>query len=129
MRQPGPRRANGEPSITEAVAEQLADTMFALSTPSRVLILGSLIDGPRSVTDLTESLGMEQSAASHQLRVLREHNLVRAEKAGRRRLYALYDEHVATLLDAGLRHVQRDRPDSAQTRRYPAPDEAAGGAS
>jgi DNA-binding transcriptional ArsR family regulator len=130
MRQPGPRRAEGEPSITEAVAERLADTMFALSTPSRVIILGSLIDGPRSVTDLTDSLGMEQSAVSHQLRVLREHNLVRAEKAGRRRLYTLYDEHVATLLDAGLRHVQRDREEPAgETQRYPAPDEAAGGVS
>ncbi|HVX20765.1 MAG TPA: metalloregulator ArsR/SmtB family transcription factor [Acidimicrobiales bacterium] len=84
--------------------------MFALSTPSRVLILGSLLDGARSVGDLTEALGMEQSAVSHQLRVLREHDLVRAEKAGRRRLYALYDEHVATLLHAGLHHVERAHP-------------------
>lgn len=91
------------------VAEQLADAMFALSTPSRVLILGSLFGGPRSVGDLTEALGMEQSAVSHQLRVLREHKLVRAERFGRRRLYALYDDHVRTLLHAGLDHVGRDR--------------------
>ena len=97
--------------VTEAVAERLADTMFALSAPSRVIIVGCLLDGPRSVSDLTEALGMEQSAVSHQLRLLREHNLVRAEKAGRRRLYALYDEHVATLLHAGLHHVQRDHPE------------------
>jgi ArsR family transcriptional regulator, nickel/cobalt-responsive transcriptional repressor len=110
MSQPGPRRADGEPSITDAVAERLADTMFALSTPTRVLILGALLDGPHSVSDLTEALAMEQSAVSHQLRVLREHNLVRAEKIGRRRLYALYDEHVAMLLHAGLDHIERDRP-------------------
>jgi DNA-binding transcriptional ArsR family regulator len=90
---------------------RLADTMFALSTPSRVLILGCLMDGPRSVSDLTELLGMEQSALSHQLRILREHTLVRAERVGRRRLYALHDEHVTALLQAGLRHVQeRSRP-------------------
>jgi DNA-binding transcriptional ArsR family regulator len=99
--------AADEPSINNAVAERLADTMFALSTPSRVLILGSLLGGPRSVSDLTESLGMEQSAVSHQLRVLREHDLVRADKAGRQRLYVLYDEHVRALLYAGLHHVER----------------------
>lgn len=113
---PGSEPADGA-RISETVAEQLADTMFALSTPSRVLILGSLFDGPHSVSDLTEVLGMEQSAVSHQLRVLREHRLVRAERIGRRRLYALYDEHVRTLLDAGLHHVVRDRPASKDATR------------
>jgi DNA-binding transcriptional ArsR family regulator len=73
---------------------------------------------------------MEQSAVSHQLRVLREHRLVRAEKAGRRRLYALYDEHVAALLHAGLHHVQRGHaaPWAADSR-HPETGTAAGGAS
>jgi ArsR family transcriptional regulator, nickel/cobalt-responsive transcriptional repressor len=116
------------PPVTEAVAERLADTMFALSAPSRVLIMGCLLDGPRSVSDLMEALGMEQSAVSHQLRVLREHNLVRAEKAGRRRLYAFHDEHVATLLHAGLQHVQRHGPEAAAIRR-PEPGPAMGNVS
>ena len=110
---------SGEPPISEAVAERLADIMFALSSPGRVLILGTLLDGPRSVSYVMDMLGMEQSAVSHQLRVLREHSLVRAEKAGRRRLYALYDDHVSTLLDAGLQHVARDHassPSAAQRR-------------
>jgi ArsR family transcriptional regulator, nickel/cobalt-responsive transcriptional repressor len=116
--------------VTEAVAERLADAMFALSAPSRVLILGLLLDGPRSVSDLTEALGMEQSAVSHQLRVLREHSLVRAEKAGRRRLYALYDEHVAALLDASLRHVQHGHHvPGAVASGSPEPGVAAEGAS
>ena len=99
--------------LDAALAERLADAMFALSTPSRVLILGCLLAGPQSVSDMTETLGMEQSAVSHQLRVLREHRLVRAEREGRRRLYALYDEHVSVLLEAGLRHVDpgRARPE------------------
>jgi DNA-binding transcriptional ArsR family regulator len=113
---PGSEPAEGAP-ISDTVAERLADTMFALSTPSRVLILGSLFDGPRSVSDLTQTLGMEQSAVSHQLRVLREHRLVRAERIGRRRLYALYDEHVRTLLRAGLDHVVRDRPAAKERAR------------
>ena len=81
--------------------------MFALSTPSRVQILGCLIDGPHAVSDLMEALGMEQSAVSHQLRVLREHLLVKVERVGRRRVYALYDEHVVVLLEEAQRHVVR----------------------
>lgn len=111
---------SGEPPISEALAERLADIMFALSSPGRVLILGTLLDGPRSVSEVVETLGMEQSAVSHQLRVLREHSLVRAEKAGRRRLYALYDDHVSTLLDAGLQHAARDHASSpADALRHP----------
>jgi DNA-binding transcriptional ArsR family regulator len=106
MRRSRPARPASEPHLSEAVAERLADVMFALSTPSRVLILGCLLEGSRSVGDLTEILGMEQSLVSHQLRVLREHTLVRAERVGRQRVYALYDEHVVTLLRAGLRHVE-----------------------
>ena len=95
----------------EQLAEQLADAMFALSSPSRVQILGCLIDGPSSVGDLIEALGMEQSAVSHQLRVLREHRLVKAERVGRHRFYALADPHVTALLEAGLDHVmERNRP-------------------
>jgi DNA-binding transcriptional ArsR family regulator len=128
MSQSGPRRADGESWITDDVAEQLADTMFALSAPSRVHILVSLLDGPHSVSDLMEALGMEQSAVSHQLRVLREHRLVRAEKAGRRRLYTLYDQHVALLLQAGLDHVRRKHPAAEAAHRGVRPPGQAAGA-
>jgi DNA-binding transcriptional ArsR family regulator len=102
-----PRRS---PRIDERVAERVADTMFALSTPSRVQILGCLLAGPHAVSDLMDALGMEQSAVSHQLRVLREHTLVKAERAGRKRVYALHDEHVVAFLEDALRHVeQRDK--------------------
>lgn len=114
---PADESTAGGPPVSEAAAERLADTMFALSTPSRVLILACLLGGPRSVSDLTGALGMEQSAVSHQLRVLREHDLVRAEKDGRKRLYALSDEHVSTLLRAAFHHV--GVPDPAPPRVLP----------
>jgi DNA-binding transcriptional ArsR family regulator len=97
----------GSARFDEHVAARLADAMFALSTPSRVQILGCLLDGPHAVSELMEALEMEQSAVSHQLRVLREHTLVRAERQGRRRVYALYDDHVATLLESALLHVEQ----------------------
>jgi DNA-binding transcriptional ArsR family regulator len=81
--------------------------MFALSAPSRVEILGCLLAGPLSVGAITSMLTMEQSAVSHQLRVLREHALVKAERDGKRRVYALYDDAVSDLLAAALRHVER----------------------
>ena len=92
---------------SEELAERIADTMFALSTPSRVQILGCLMDGPRSVSELVEALGMEQSAVSHQLRILRDHGLVIAERLGRRSMYALTDEHVLELLKQAVRHTEQ----------------------
>jgi DNA-binding transcriptional ArsR family regulator len=79
--------------------------MFALAAPSRLLILTALRDGPRTVSEIIAAVGMEQSAVSHQLRVLREHAVVSVERRGRERLYGLRDEHVGALLDHALRHV------------------------
>jgi DNA-binding transcriptional ArsR family regulator len=97
---------NRDVLVSDQVAEELAETMFALSTPSRVQIIGCLLDGPRAVVDIMQALGMEQSAVSHHLRVLRDNRLVKADKVGRRRVYAVGDEHVRTLLEEALRHVQ-----------------------
>jgi DNA-binding transcriptional ArsR family regulator len=104
MQRPRRRRA---PGFDERVAERVADTMFALSTPSRVQIIGCLIDGPHTVSELMEELDMEQSAISHQLRVLRDHSLVKADWVGRTHVYSLYDEHVVTLLEEAVRHVEQ----------------------
>jgi DNA-binding transcriptional ArsR family regulator len=104
--------------LTAATAQAVADAMFALSSPSRVRILGELRERPRTVGELMEAIGMEQSAVSHQLRVLRDHGLVVAERKGRQRVYALHDEHVASLLDEAVGHVaNRARPPAAKARR------------
>jgi ArsR family transcriptional regulator, nickel/cobalt-responsive transcriptional repressor len=95
---------SGVPLSREA-AERLADTMFALAAPSRLLILAALRDGPRTVSELIAVVGMEQSAVSHQLRVLRDHGVVSVERRGRERLYGLRDEDVGGLLDHALAHV------------------------
>jgi DNA-binding transcriptional ArsR family regulator len=97
---------NSASPLEPKFAEALADTMFALSTPSRIQILYSLLDRPHDVTELVEALGMEQSAVSHQLRVLREQALVRVDREGARRVYALADDHVVALLGEAERHVR-----------------------
>jgi ArsR family transcriptional regulator, nickel/cobalt-responsive transcriptional repressor len=92
--------------LTDAAAERVADTMFALSTPSRLQILAHLRAGPSTVSEIVEAVGMEQSAVSHQLRVLRDHSLLSMRRIGRRREYALRDGHVAALLNDALAHVE-----------------------
>jgi DNA-binding transcriptional ArsR family regulator len=110
--------ASRRPYVDERLAEEVADTMFALSTPSRVQILGSLLDGPHSVKELIEATGMEQSAVSHQLRVLRDHRLVRVvERAGRTRVYGLHDEHVIALFNEAVRHIEHRRQPSLRRGR------------
>ncbi len=98
-----------EPEIDAAMAGRVADTMQALSTPSRVRILASLRDGSRSVGDLAETVGMEQSAVSHQLRILRHLRLVVGERTGRTVTYSLHDDHVAVLLQEAVSHVEHLR--------------------
>lgn len=92
-------------SLSPKTAEAVADAMFALSTASRVRILSHLRERPHTVGELMQAVGMEQSAVSHQLRVLREYGLVVAERRGRHRVYALHDEHVGSLLDEAVGHV------------------------
>ena len=99
-----PAGSAGPSPIDENVAGLIADVMFALSAPSRVQILGCLLDGPLAVGEITARLGMEQSAVSHQLRVLREADLVQAERHGKHRLYTLSGDAVRELLTAA-RHL------------------------
>jgi DNA-binding transcriptional ArsR family regulator len=83
--------------------------MHALATPSRVLILGRLRDGHATVIELAECAGLEQSAASHQLRVLRDLGLVTCERDGRHMVYDLHDDHVVELIDQAVHHTTHAR--------------------
>ncbi|MFZ0382072.1 MAG: metalloregulator ArsR/SmtB family transcription factor [Solirubrobacteraceae bacterium] len=112
-----PGATGGFPPLSRDAAERLADTMFALATPSRLLILAALRDGARSVSEIIAVVGMEQSAVSHQLRVLRDHGVVSVERRGRERLYGLRDEHIGALLDHARRHVlELDMPREQRRR-------------
>jgi DNA-binding transcriptional ArsR family regulator len=90
-------------------AQLVAETMQALATPSRVRILGHLRHAPTSVGDLAVAVGMDQSAVSHQLRILRHLGLVTAERHGRTSIYELHDDHVAELVDHAIHHITHRR--------------------
>jgi DNA-binding transcriptional ArsR family regulator len=97
--------------IDAETAGEVAETMQALATASRVRILARLSDGPCTVSVLAEAVGMEQSAVSHQLRVLRHLRLVVGERSGRNVFYALHDTHVGVLLREATNHVAHLRLD------------------
>jgi DNA-binding transcriptional ArsR family regulator len=91
------------------VSSQVAETMQALGTPSRLRILGRLHTGESSVAELSADVEMEPSAVSHQLRVLRHLGLVRTRRSGRQVFYELHDEHVGQLLEEAMSHVEHLR--------------------
>ena len=92
--------------LDAATAREVAQTMQALATPSRVRILGRLRRSPCPVGELAQSVEMERSAVSQQLRVLRHLGLVTGERRGRSIVYALHDSHVADLLDQAVFHIE-----------------------
>ena len=87
-------------------ATHLADTFKALADPTRVRIISILVHTELCVCDLAATLGMTQSAVSHQLRLMRDMRLVKSRKDGRMVYYALDDEHIRGLFLRGLEHVE-----------------------
>jgi DNA-binding transcriptional ArsR family regulator len=95
--------------LDAATAAAVAQTMQALATPSRLLILSRLRREPCPVGQLAADIGMEPSAVSHQLRMLRHLGLVEGTRHGKSTVYALYDSHVARLLDEAVYHSEHLR--------------------
>ncbi len=78
----------------------------ALGDPTRLKLLMALSGGEMCVCDLAAHLGLSQSAASHQLRRLKDLVLVKNRRAGQVVYYSLDDDHVAELIKIGLEHVR-----------------------
>jgi DNA-binding transcriptional ArsR family regulator len=100
-----------------AFARAAAESIQALSAPSRLRILARLHTGPASVNDIAAAVAMESSAVSHQLRLLRHLGLVTGQRVGRQVVYELYDDHVAELLEQVVSHVEHVRLGSAGRQR------------
>lgn len=102
-------RAAPPARLDAPAAAGIAATLQALTAPSRLLILSRLRQSPATVSELTRATEMEQSAVSHQLRLLRTMGLVVTERSGRNVTYSLYDDHVARLLDEAVYHAEHLR--------------------
>jgi DNA-binding transcriptional ArsR family regulator len=87
-------------------ARAVARFFQVLADPTRVRILKALADNEWCVSDLTQALGMDQPAVSHQLKYLREMGLVGWTKTGRHVYYTLSDDHLRTILISSLNHLE-----------------------
>jgi DNA-binding transcriptional ArsR family regulator len=88
------------------VVTNLAETFRVLGDPTRLRIVHALSDHELCVCDLATVLGVEQSVVSHSLRALRQMRLVRFRKDGKIAYYSLDDDHIASLVGEGFRHVE-----------------------
>ena len=89
---------------------ELADFFKVFGDTTRIKILCALISSEMCVCDLSVLLKMNQSAISHQLRVLKQANLVKYRKEGKAVYYSLKDEHVEAIFQQGFIHLNETWP-------------------
>lgn len=86
--------------------QDLADFFKVFGDETRLKILYVLLCSEMCVYDIAAVLGMSQSAISHQLRILKQMDLVKNRREGKTIFYALADGHIVTILSQGLDHIE-----------------------
>ena len=95
-------------TLAQEVSTLEADLCSAFADSTRILILYTLNEKPRNVTELSEELAISQPKTSRHLKILRDRGLVRTERQGNSIIYRLADERLIQALDL-LRGVLHDR--------------------
>ena len=90
----------------EEELQDLADFFKVFGDTTRLKILYVLLCSEMCVYDISAVLGMSQSAISHQLRVLKQLDLVKHRREGKTIFYSLADAHIVTILSQGLDHIE-----------------------
>ena len=97
---------NGMPNDT--ILCELADLYKLFADSTRVKILFALLESELCVCAICELLNMEQSAISHQLKKLREANLIKSRREGKTMHYSLADDHVRQIISLGFEHLTEE---------------------
>jgi ArsR family transcriptional regulator len=95
------------PTLTQEVTQLHADICSGLADPKRILILYTLAEQPRNVSEVAQEVGISQPAASRHLNILRERGMVSAKREGQAVVYMLADQRIIQALDL-LRAVLGD---------------------
>ncbi|MCM1091334.1 MAG: metalloregulator ArsR/SmtB family transcription factor [Butyrivibrio sp.] len=90
----------------EEELQDLGDFFKVFGDVTRLKILYVLLCSEMCVYDIATLLGMSQSAISHQLRVLKQMDLVKNRREGKTIFYSLADDHIVTILSQGLDHIE-----------------------
>lgn len=89
----------------EETLYDLAELYKVFGDSTRIKILYVLFESEMCVCDIAQALNMSSSAISHQLKVLKQSQLVKFRRDGKSIFYSLSDEHVRTILDQGIEHI------------------------
>lgn len=89
----------------DEVLYDLAELFKVFGDSTRIKILYVLLEAEMCVCDLAQLLNMTQPAISHQLRVLKQSQLVKYRREGKTVFYSLADGHVRTILSQGMEHI------------------------
>lgn len=84
----------------------LAEIFKVFGDSTRIKILYVLFESEMCVCDIAQLLNMNQSAISHQLKILKQNRLVRSRREGKAVFYSLADGHVRTIINQGLEHIE-----------------------
>ncbi len=90
-------------------SEQLSMFFKIFGDHTRIKMIDLLSQKELCVSEIVDMLGMEQSAISHQLKVLRDHNLVRTKQVGKQIYYTLSDDHIMKIFKMGLEHIEEGK--------------------
>lgn len=90
---------------SKCVVCEMSKVLKVLADNTRLKILYSLLDAEKCVCEIQQDVSMSQSAVSHQLRVLRNINLIKRVKKSNKAIYALADDHVKIILQMVYDHV------------------------
>lgn len=97
--------------------ETLTDFYSIFADKTRLILISLLSRHELCVNDIAEILGMSQSRVSHQLAILRKHDIVTTYREGKSVIYALTDNHIKDLFHTGLEHVSEKDEDLYKDRR------------
>ena len=89
----------------EEVLYDLAELFKVFGDSTRIKILYVLFESEMCVIDIAKLLNMSMSAISHQLRILKQSQLVKFRREGKNMIYSLSDDHVRTIMDQGMEHI------------------------
>lgn len=90
----------------EGTLYDLSDFFKVLGDSTRISILFAIDGEPMCVCDIADLLGMTKSAVSHQLKILRQNDLVTYRKSGKNVFYTLADDHVRDIIEKALEHIK-----------------------
>ena len=91
--------------LQEDILLEMADFYKALSDSTRIKILDVLYEGEFCVCDISVLINMTKSATSHQLKYLREMNLIKSRRQGKEVYYSLADRHVKEVFGISREHI------------------------